>query len=74
MNYPLLTGSPVDKKPLFGQQVFIPTLWQDVPDRNMAGYDTEKHLATHLLPLPVDHRLTTEDLDRMIAAIMEIVL
>ena len=73
MNYPLLPGSSVDKKQLFSQQLFIPTLWQDVLDRNLPGYDTEKYLAATLLPLPIDHRLNTEDMNRMIAAVMDMV-
>ncbi len=69
MSYPLLLQQPIDKRVLSGQNIFIPTFWTDVLNRNMEGYAIEKELTTHLLPLPVDHRYGVHDMDVMCNAV-----
>ncbi|MCD6012865.1 MAG: hypothetical protein K0Q79_2727 [Flavipsychrobacter sp.] len=61
MCYPLLLDKAVDKSLLFSKNIFIPTLWKEVLERE-PGYTTEKRITTDLLPLPIDHRYTTADM------------
>lgn len=64
--YPYLTATAVDRTALHAQGFFIPRLWPDVCARNMDGFDFDKRLSADLLPLPIDHRYTPEDLDSLI--------
>ncbi|MCW3122944.1 MAG: hypothetical protein JWQ38_2436 [Flavipsychrobacter sp.] len=72
MCYPYLPASVLDKASLGEQNIFIPSFWADVLQRNMEGFDIEKKFAAELCPLPVDHRYTTADMEfvyRSIAAL-----
>ncbi|RYZ27773.1 MAG: hypothetical protein EOO10_11690 [Chitinophagaceae bacterium] len=64
--YPLWLNSSVDKKRLHQRSIFVPTLWTDVLDRNISGYEFEKQFAYELLPLPVDHRYDEKDCERVV--------
>lgn len=61
--YPFLPFRPIDKKMLHDNDFFIPSFWSDVPARNEVDFDTEKMLSNDLLPLPVDHRYDTNDME-----------
>ena len=63
MCYPYLPVSVIDKAQLSVQNIFIPSFWTDVLQRNTDGFDTEKKLVAELCPLPVDHRYTTADME-----------
>ncbi|GAA3951359.1 hypothetical protein [Hymenobacter algoricola] len=69
--YPLLpaSGRELDRRPLFAQNLFIPTLWPDVLTRQPTGYAWERRLTQAVLPLPVDHRYGPAELDKVIAAV-----
>ncbi|MBD1390849.1 hypothetical protein IC617_15560 [Neiella sp. HB171785] len=54
--YPLLTEDAIDRTALSQQGLFIPSLWADVETRRPETPATERHLAQHLLALPIDHR------------------
>lgn len=69
MVYPVLMNKPVDRKLLNARQVFIPTFWMDVRERDHPGFEIEKFISDRLLPLPVDHRYNQEDMERMITLI-----
>lgn len=61
--YPLMVRSNPDKlrKYLHRNKVYVPTLWGNVLD--MVPQDSvEAAFVTHILPLPVDQRYTTEDM------------
>lgn len=60
--YPFLPQRAMDRSALYANGFFIPRLWPDASHRGIVGYDFEKRLGTDLLPLPVDHRYTPEDL------------
>ncbi|MEK6806989.1 MAG: hypothetical protein AABY95_10130 [Pseudomonadota bacterium] len=60
--YPYLPVRPVDRPALYAKELFVPTLWPEVLRREAEGFGFEKRLSTELLPLPVDHRYTPEDL------------
>lgn len=75
MCYPLLPPHMVDRGELYPENIFIPTFWKEVLDRSPANYEVEKDITTRMLPLPIDHRYSTEDmkclassLDKILAA------
>lgn len=71
--YPLLLEQPISKQALFEQRIFVATYWQDVLQRNVAGFEFEKLLARQLLPLPIDHRYDIGDC-RQVAEAVEALL
>jgi hypothetical protein len=64
--YPLMLVNPIDKSQFYNKNIFIPTLWNDVLQREIEGFDLERNLAENLLPIPIDHRLSELDLRRII--------
>lgn len=64
--YPYLPPKPVDRQYLYNNGIFVPTLWPDIGERNISGYAFEKMLGASLLPLPIDHRYTPNDMQRMV--------
>ena len=64
--YPLLLSKPISIKALHEEKIFIPTYWIDTVNRlGSEAYDFECKITTELLPLPIDHRYTIEDLKRV---------
>ncbi|NTS43316.1 hypothetical protein HRG84_20710 [Flavisolibacter sp. BT320] len=70
--YPLSLNTAIDKKRLHQLNIFVPTLWPDVFNRNITGFEFEKQLASNLLPLPVDHRYEKADCEQVIQIIQQI--
>jgi len=71
--YPLLVEKPVPWDVLWRRGMFVPRLWADVEKR--AGNDMfrwECQLASQLLPLPVDQRYDAGDMNRLSAAVAEV--
>jgi len=66
MAYPLLMEREVPFEKLWAQNLFAPIFWQDVIKRKKRGFETEHHLTTHLLPLPVDHRYNINDMKHIV--------
>ncbi|MBU3822750.1 hypothetical protein KO566_11805 [Flavobacteriaceae bacterium XHP0103] len=65
--YPLLLDKPLEKQELYDENFFIPSYWLDVVKRNNNDkFQFENKLSKDLLPLPIDHRYTKEDLMRVI--------
>ena len=72
--YPLLLERPVDRSLLYPQKIFIPNYWLDTTQRlDAKDYVFEDKLSTELLPLPVDHRYTKEEINRVITAIKALI-
>jgi hypothetical protein len=69
MVYPLITDAPIDREELFRNKVFVPTFWAEVRDADNLKFSTEIKLANNLLPLPVDHRYSEADMQRMVEVI-----
>ncbi len=69
MVYPLLTEEKVRHEKLWSKNLFVPIFWQDVIKRKIRGFATEEHLTNHLLPLPVDHRYTEEDMQEIVSLV-----
>jgi len=64
--YPLLLNKPIDKKRLYDEGLYIPSLWNDVIERDSPDFTLEKTITKNLLPLPVDHRYSQSEMDFMI--------
>ncbi len=65
--YPFVLEQPIDRSVLYQNQLFIPTLWPEVLDLEGAGW--EKQFTERLLPLPIDHRYTPNDLQRVVSVL-----
>jgi hypothetical protein len=71
--YPLLTGEPVRWEALWDRQLYVPSLWPEVPQREQAArFKWECALAERLLPLPIDHRYDADDLKRLCDGVLEV--
>ncbi len=66
--YPFLPEASIDRNVLVAQDIFVPRFWQDCLNR-ASGYEREKDWADRLLPLPIDHRYDTSDMDCVAATI-----
>jgi hypothetical protein len=64
--YPYLPVVPVDRPAMYARELFAPRLWPDALERDVPGYAFEKRLSTELLPLPIDHRYSSDDLRRFV--------
>jgi len=72
--YPLLLDHPVDRESLAQGGLFVPTFWKEVPLRPEADrFPWECELASKLLPLPVDHRYDTSDMDLLLERLLPFV-
>ncbi|WP_108944040.1 hypothetical protein [Shewanella halifaxensis] len=74
--YPLLLDRKVELKFLHEKDIFIPVLWEDVNSRlkGVAQPREEAKLVSNMLALPIDQRVSIEDMDRMIKALEEILI
>ena len=64
--YPLLLAEPVDRAELAKHRLYVPTIWQDVIDRAGDDFPFERAFANRLLPLPIDQRYTTVDMQELL--------
>jgi hypothetical protein len=72
--YPLLLKAPIDKTLFQDNKIFLPTIWEEVLSRDTeGGYSYEKMVAQNLLPLPIDHRLNEQDIQRLIEFVLAVV-
>lgn len=69
--YPFLPNRTFDRSILYSQDIFVPTFWKEVLTRQSEGFDVEKQFAQKLLPLPLDHRYTEQDLSIVVTTIKE---
>lgn len=63
--YPLCLGdrAPSIRQKLISQKIYIPLLWPDCP---ADGNTPASRYSTGVLPLPVDQRYSTSDMDRLL--------
>lgn len=66
--YPLWTNMPGLRNELIDNRILIPCLWPHVLESAPAG-SLERHLAFHLLPLPVDQRCSMEDMNHILRSV-----
>ena len=69
MCYPLVSGIPGLRDSLIDAGIALPLFWPEVIDATHAE-ETENQLARQLLPLPLDQRYTSEDMQRLISLIL----
>ena len=70
--YPLWSDrAPELRRSLAKEKIYIPTLWPDVLARVPEDW-TEWRLANFILPLPVDQRYTTEDMEHLAERLLEL--
>jgi hypothetical protein len=63
--YPYLPFQPVDRNALCAEGIFVPSFWSDTHVRPDKGFLWEQRISAELLPLPIDHRYTPENLRRL---------
>ena len=67
--YPLLLGTANLRAKLLKYFIFIPTLWPNI-ENHATETSFEVYLAQNLLPLPIDQRYNTVDMNRMVDCIL----
>lgn len=67
--YPFLPSIAINRRLFHAENYYIPTLWPDVIERFKSGYELEKDITMRLLPLPIDHRYTTKDMENILSFI-----
>jgi hypothetical protein len=72
MCYPFLPPADVDRAALGRLGVFVPTLWPEVPNRTIPGFEWERDVARRLLPLPIDHRYGPGDMEKVCQALLQV--
>ena len=70
--YPFLHPKEIDKDHLVDEGFYIPSYWSDVNNRDIEGFEFEKTLSKHLLPLPVDHRYSQTQLVRLVDYLLRV--
>lgn len=69
--YPLWIENAIEvKEKLLQNKIYIPTLWPNVLEEVPKEW-LEWQMARNILPLPVDQRYTTADMEYMVSLIME---
>lgn len=64
--YPFLPKKRIKREQFYSSKIFIPYLWIDLIHRDISGFDCDKNFALNLLPLPIDHRYSIEDMNLLI--------
>jgi hypothetical protein len=72
--YPFLSVSIPQWEKFYDRNIFIPCLWDDVIKRRSRNFKFEKQFAQHLIPLPVDHRYSPEEINFVIQTVKQIIL
>ena len=71
--YPLMLENGMAlKKCLAAENIYVPTLWPELLQSFPSG-STEYRLAADILPLPVDQRYSTEDMQYLAAKIKTLI-
>jgi hypothetical protein len=70
--YPLLPDRGIDRKRLWAQGLFVPTLWPEVGSRAAEGFLFERGFSERLLPLPIDQRYGPEEIEWMCRLVNEV--
>ncbi len=66
--YPFFTGFPYLRDKLIDHGVLLPIFWEELLDI-LPISSTEYKFITHILPLPIDQRLTIDQLDKILSII-----
>lgn len=63
--FPFLPDELVERRPLWDERIFVPSFWRDCLQRSEPGFQFERMLSSMLLPLPIDQRYATDDMERV---------
>jgi len=72
MIYPLLISNDKVKTKLIEKKIFVPTYWPNV-FKWTHEHMFENHLAKNLVPLPIDHRYTIKDMERIVCVLKDVI-
>jgi hypothetical protein len=64
--YPFLPIHKMRHEELYARNIFAPILWKDCIRREVHGFEFEKQLAENLIPLPLDYRYSTADMQDLV--------
>ena len=67
--YPYLPDRPMERTYFWKHKVFVPTFWRECLSRVDDGFQWEKQLSSDLLPLPIDQRYGTAEMERIVEVI-----
>jgi hypothetical protein len=67
--YPYFSPDSPEHALFWDRDIFVPRLWTECLKRG-EGFGWEKELSTHLIPIPIDHRYTPSDLERILTLIL----
>lgn len=70
MCYPFFPKKMIDKKYFHSKNIFIPSFWERKIATIKFGFDYEKKMLKYLLPLPIDQRYDYDDLDYILAKVL----
>jgi hypothetical protein len=72
--YPLLLKDTINRKEIYEKSLFVPTLWGDVLVRNgNENYKNSTRFSRDVLPLPIDHRYSLEDMEYIVTIIKRLI-
>jgi hypothetical protein len=71
MYYPLLPAGPLPHENCWQQQLYVPRLWPEVASLRGANH-FEQYLGSYLLPLPIDHRYSAEQMSKLILLVKKL--
>lgn len=67
--YPFWPKVPISHRDFHNEQIFVPSYWKEIQNRITNENAFSVAFSAGLLPLPLDHRYGTDDMDRMIEII-----
>jgi hypothetical protein len=70
MVYPFLTRNPTLRESLIRRSIYIATYWPD-PKKRIPTGSWEAHLVSNLIPIPIDQRYGKDDIDAIVAVVMD---
>jgi hypothetical protein len=70
--YPFLPRTGIDIKFFHQRKFFVPSLWRDVIDRELKASVFETRLCNDLLPFPIDHRYSKDDLGQIVELVLKL--
>jgi hypothetical protein len=71
--YPLLIKQSLPREDLAKRGIYLPTYWKEVANKNLNPDAVEIKMSQALLPLPIDHRYTDQDCQRVIDNIHQLI-
>ena len=71
--YPLLLDKIIDKNFFYSKNLFIPTFWERNIETIKCDFSFEKELPKKLIPLPIDQRYSTKEMEKIVHILYEFI-